>query len=77
MVVGLRHWGEQHLYGKGEAHSVLIERDSGKPVRKLDLRTRDGKPLDAADTFVRKLPMKKPAAKKLPVKAARGKAQPG
>ncbi|MGJ7607322.1 winged helix-turn-helix transcriptional regulator [Variovorax sp. LT1R20] len=68
VVVGLRHWGEQHLYGKGEAHSVLLERDSGKPVRKLDLRTHDGKPLDAAGTFVKKLPAKK---------AARSKAPPG
>jgi len=66
VVVGLRHWGEQHLYVRGEAHSVLVERDSGKPVRKLDLRTHDGKPLDPAGTFV----------KKLPLKAARGKAPP-
>jgi DNA-binding HxlR family transcriptional regulator len=58
VVVGLRHWGEQHLYGKGEAHSVLLERESGKPVRKLDLRTHDGKPLDPAETFVKKLPIK-------------------
>ncbi len=55
--------------GKGEAHSVLIERDSGKPVRKLDLRTHDGKPLEPAQTFVKKLPVKtvrpkaRPAAK--------------
>jgi DNA-binding HxlR family transcriptional regulator len=58
VVVGLRHWGEQHLYGKGEAHSVLLERESGKPVRKLDLRTHDGKPLNPAETFVKKLPVK-------------------
>jgi DNA-binding HxlR family transcriptional regulator len=58
VVVGLRHWGEQHLYGKSEAHSVLLERESGKPVRKLDLRTHDGKPLNPAETFVKKLPVK-------------------
>jgi uncharacterized protein YjhX (UPF0386 family) len=55
-VVGLRHWGEAHLYAKGERHSVLLERDSGKPVPKIDLRTRDGKPLDPDLTFVKKLP---------------------
>jgi len=32
VVVGLRQWGEAHLYAKGEPHSVLVERDSGKPV---------------------------------------------
>lgn len=56
VMVGLRHWGEAHLYAKGEPHSVLIERDSGKPVPKIELRARDGKPLDPAATFVKKLP---------------------
>lgn len=56
VVVGLRHWGEAHLYAKGEPHSVLVERDSGKPVPKIELRARDGKPLDPAATFVKKLP---------------------
>jgi hypothetical protein len=35
---------------------VLLERDSGKPVPKIELRARDGKPLDPAATFVKKLP---------------------
>jgi DNA-binding HxlR family transcriptional regulator len=58
VVVGLRQWGEAHLYAKGEPHSVLVERDSGKPVAKIALRTRDGQPLAPADTFVKKLPGK-------------------
>ena len=74
VVVGLRHWGEAHLYAKGEPHSVLVERDSGKPVPKIALRTRDGQPLDADLTFVKKVPAKaatRPAAK------AASKASPG
>ena len=63
VVVGLRHWGEAHLYARGEPHSVLVERDSGKPVPKIELRARDGKPLDPAATFVRKLPATARAAK--------------
>jgi len=55
VVVGLRHWGEAHLYARGEPHSVLVERDSGKPVPKVELRTRDGRPLDPDATFVKKL----------------------
>ncbi|MET3178858.1 UNVERIFIED_ORG: DNA-binding HxlR family transcriptional regulator [Variovorax guangxiensis] len=58
VVVGLRHWGEAHLYARGEPHSVLLERDSGKPVPKIELRTRDGKQLDPDATFVKKLPAK-------------------
>lgn len=74
VVVGLRQWGEAHLYAKGEPHSVLVERDSGKPVPKIALRTRDGQPLDADLTFVKKVPAKaatRPAAK------AASKASPG
>lgn len=63
VVVGLRHWGEAHLYAKGEPHSVLVERDSGKPVPKIELRTRDGKPLDPDATFVKKPPATARAAK--------------
>jgi DNA-binding HxlR family transcriptional regulator len=62
VVVGLRHWGEAHLYAKGEPHSVLVERESGKPVPKIALRTRDGQALTPEDTFVKKLPAKKAAA---------------
>ncbi len=61
VVVGLRHWGEAHLYAKGEAHSVLVERGSGRPVPKIALHTHDGKPLRAADTLVKKLPARKTA----------------
>lgn len=74
VVVGLRQWGEAHLYAKGEPHSLLVERDSGKPVPKIALRTRDGQPLDADLTFVKKVPAKaatRPAAK------AASKASPG
>lgn len=55
VVVGLRHWGEANLFAPSEPHSVLLERDSGKPVAPIDLRTRDGQPLDPAATFVKKL----------------------
>ena len=57
VVVGLRHWGEANLFAPGEPHSVLLERESGKPVAPIDLRTRDGQPLDPAATFVKKLPV--------------------
>lgn len=55
VIVGLRQWGERHLFERGENHSVLIRRDTGKPVGKLALTTRDGQALKAADTFVKKI----------------------
>ena len=67
VVVSLRHWGEAQLYAKGEPHSVLVERDTGRPVRRIDLRTHRDQPLKPQDTVVRKLPAKKaPATRQSP-----------
>ncbi|MBB3119501.1 winged helix-turn-helix transcriptional regulator [Pseudoduganella violacea] len=55
VVVGLRQWGEHHLYVKGEARSSLVEADSGKPVPQLVLRRRDGSALKPEETVVRKV----------------------
>jgi len=30
--VALRQWGERHLFAKGERHSLLIDKGTGKPV---------------------------------------------
>jgi len=50
VIVGLRQWGEDHFYRKGEEHSVLIERKTRKPVGRLELRSKDGRTLRAEDT---------------------------
>jgi DNA-binding HxlR family transcriptional regulator len=55
VIVGLRQWGERHLFEHGEDHSVLIRRETGKPVGKLTVATRDGQALKAADTMVKKI----------------------
>ncbi len=56
VLVGLRQWSEEHLYGAGESHSTMVERDSGMPVPRMQLSGRDGRALGAADTVVNKLP---------------------
>jgi DNA-binding HxlR family transcriptional regulator len=56
VIVMLRQWGEAHLFERGEKHSLLVDRASGQPIRKLSLRLDDGKTLKPADTFVRKVP---------------------
>ncbi len=48
IVVGLRQWGEAHLYARGEAHSVLLDQ-AGQAVRELVLPS-NGKPLAWSDT---------------------------
>jgi DNA-binding HxlR family transcriptional regulator len=58
VVVGLRQWGEDNCYAPGEAHSVLVDTKSGQPVGRLELRARDGRTLDAAETVVAKIPVR-------------------
>jgi hypothetical protein len=55
MVVGLRQWGEHHLFNKGEPHSTMIERDIGKPIQKMALRGHDGGLLGPDEMVVKKL----------------------
>ncbi|KVH04528.1 transcriptional regulator [Burkholderia anthina] len=55
VIVMLRQWGEANLFARGEPHSVLVDRSTGRAIRKLALRHDDGRPLKAADTAVRKI----------------------
>jgi DNA-binding HxlR family transcriptional regulator len=55
VVVALRQWGEQHLFAKGEAHSQLVDKRSGRPLARMAPQDSDGRPLRAADAEVRKL----------------------
>jgi DNA-binding HxlR family transcriptional regulator len=55
-MVGLRQWGEGYFFEPGEAHSVMVDRESGRPVRTLELRSEDGQLLGPADVVVKKVP---------------------
>jgi DNA-binding HxlR family transcriptional regulator len=55
VIVTLRQWGEGSLFERGEKHSVLIDRASGKPLPKLAIKNSDGKALAAEGTFVKKV----------------------
>jgi DNA-binding HxlR family transcriptional regulator len=55
VIVGLRQWGESFLFSRNEAHSVMVERASGKPVGQLTLRTKAGRILVPEDVAVNKV----------------------
>lgn len=55
IIAMLRQWGEANLFARGEPHSVLVDRKTGRAIRKLALHHDGGKPVKAADTFVRKV----------------------
>lgn len=49
VVVAMRQWGEQHLFEKGETHSVLLDNEHDQPVTLLEVRAANGKRLGPQD----------------------------
>jgi len=56
VTVSLRQWGEDHCFAKDEQHSILVETKSGRRIEPLELRSKDGRLIDASATHVRKIP---------------------
>ncbi len=54
VLVALRQWGEEHCFESGRGSTALVDVERGRPVRKLELRSEDGRLLGPADTQVRK-----------------------
>lgn len=55
VVVALRQWGEQHLFAPEEAHSQLIDIQSGEPLRLMQPLTQDDHVVAANATRVIKV----------------------
>jgi DNA-binding HxlR family transcriptional regulator len=49
VLVALRQWGERNLFEKGELDLLLVDRETGRPVKPLELRSKDGRLLGPAD----------------------------
>lgn len=52
VIVGLRQWGESNLFRRGEHHSRLVERKSGKPIALLKVSSTNGHALALEDVVV-------------------------
>jgi DNA-binding HxlR family transcriptional regulator len=55
VMVALRQFGERHLFGPAEQHSLLLDRTSRQPVR-LDIRAQDGRSIGPDETVIVKVP---------------------
>jgi DNA-binding HxlR family transcriptional regulator len=55
LLVALRQWGEDHCFRPGERHSALVEDKTGRPVGRLEVRSKNGRRLTASETTVYKL----------------------
>jgi DNA-binding HxlR family transcriptional regulator len=59
ILVALRQWNEEFDERPQEIATILVDRVKGKPVRKLELYSQDGRLLDAADTALKPRPAKR------------------
>jgi DNA-binding HxlR family transcriptional regulator len=55
IVVGLRQWGEAHCFRPNERHSVLVDNENGRPIARLEVKSRAGRQLRSLDTSVKKV----------------------
>lgn len=52
VMVALRQWGEEFAFAPGETFSKLVDRQTGLPLTKLEIRTQDGRAIGQSDTKV-------------------------
>jgi DNA-binding HxlR family transcriptional regulator len=56
VLVALRQWSEEFSDERDGFPTLLVDRNKGRPVRKLELRSRDGRLLGDGDTELRPNP---------------------
>ena len=56
ILVALRQWSEEFDEHPEEIATLLVDRDSGRPVKRLELHASDGRLLSARDTTLKARP---------------------
>jgi DNA-binding HxlR family transcriptional regulator len=56
VLVALRQWSEEFSFSPHGCATLLVDRDKGRPVRKLELRAHDGRLLGDGDTQLKPNP---------------------
>jgi DNA-binding HxlR family transcriptional regulator len=59
VLVALRQWSEEFSAHPDTISTLLVDREKGRPVRKLELRAHDGRLLDGSDTMLKDNPATK------------------
>jgi DNA-binding HxlR family transcriptional regulator len=57
VLVALRQWSEAFDQHPQQIATMLVDREKGRPVRKLELRAQDGRLLGPADTALKPRPV--------------------
>lgn len=56
ILVALRQWSEEFDDTPEEIATILVDREKGRPIRKLEMHAEDGRLLSPADTMVKPRP---------------------
>ena len=56
ILVALRQWSEEFDDHPQEIATILVDRETSRPVKKLEMRAEDGRLLAAADTMLKPRP---------------------
>jgi len=59
VLVALRQWSEEFAFAPGACATLLVDREKGQPVRKLELHAGDGRLLGVGDTELKPNPAAK------------------
>lgn len=52
VLVALAQWGKEHMYRPGEQGTVVLDTKKNRPLRKLELKSEDGRMLQLEDIVV-------------------------
>jgi DNA-binding HxlR family transcriptional regulator len=63
ILVAMRQWNEEFDDHPEEIATILVDKENGRPVRKLELYSQDGRLLSAADTALKPRAGSKASAK--------------
>lgn len=62
ILVALRQWSEEFDDRPSEIATILVDKDKGRPVKRLELRAQDGRLLTQADTTLKLRPLRRRSA---------------
>jgi DNA-binding HxlR family transcriptional regulator len=53
IMVALRQWAEEFAFRPGEATNIMVDRETGQRIRKLELRAADGRLLHFGEVMLK------------------------
>jgi DNA-binding HxlR family transcriptional regulator len=55
VLVALGQWGSDHLFNPGETRNVSVDAKKGRPLKRIDVRSEDGRRLGFRDIVIGQL----------------------